>query len=352
MSEHKVYEMLWDCKYCGTKKLLGKTHRFCPNCGAAQDPDTRYFPSDDEKVAVEDHEYFGEDKICPACSTLNSAKTEFCVQCGSPLTDAARARKLAEQSRAQEEKFESSGSRDVVQEQFNAEMQRVGVQTAPGARGGGLSPRAIGLIALAAIIVIGVLVALFWRRDTGAYVTGHAWERVIEVEEFGPRASGDWCDSMPGDAYNISRSERQRDTRQVPDGEDCRTVRSDNGDGTFSERTECTTRYRSEPVYDTFCSYTINRWAYERSVRAQGDSLADQPVWPDLNLRQTGTCIGCEREGRRSETYRVMLRAGENTYTCDVPFDRWQSMGIETNWNLAVGVVTGQPDCGSLKPAS
>jgi len=55
--------MLWDCEFCGTKKLLGKTHRFCPNCGAQQDPKARYFPSDEEKVAVKDHVYVGVDKI-------------------------------------------------------------------------------------------------------------------------------------------------------------------------------------------------------------------------------------------------------------------------------------------------
>lgn len=350
MSDKKVYEMLWDCKFCGTKKLLGKTHRFCPNCGAAQDPDTRYFPSDEEKVAVEDHEYVGADKICPACGTLNSARTEFCVQCGSPLTEAAQARRLADQSRAAAEKFESSGSRDVVKEQFDAEMQRVGVQPAPGAKKGGLSPLMIGLIAVGVLAVVGILVALFWKQDTSVYVTGHAWERVIEIEEFGPRPGGDWCDSMPGDAYNVSRSERQRSTIQVPDGQDCRTIRSDNGDGTFSEYEQCTTRYRSEPVYDTYCSYTVNRWAYERAVRTDGDNLNDALVWPDTNIQRTGTCIGCEREGRRSETYKVTLRTGESTYVCDVSLERWRAMPIESTWKVDVGVLTGQPDCRTLEP--
>ena len=87
----KVYEMQWDCKFCGTKKLLGKTHRFCPNCGAQQDPTWRYFPSDSEKVAVQDHVYVGADIICKACQSLNSGKAEFCGNCGAPLSDAARA---------------------------------------------------------------------------------------------------------------------------------------------------------------------------------------------------------------------------------------------------------------------
>jgi hypothetical protein len=38
----KTYEMLWDCGYCATRALLGKSHRFCPSCGAPQDPIERY----------------------------------------------------------------------------------------------------------------------------------------------------------------------------------------------------------------------------------------------------------------------------------------------------------------------
>lgn len=350
MGNEKVYEMLWDCKFCGTKKLLGKTHRFCPNCGAAQDPNTRYFPSDAEKVAVEDHEYFGEDKICPACGALNSARAEFCVQCGSPLTAAARARRLADQARAEHEVFESSGSRDLVKEQFDAEMQRVGVQPKPGTKRGGLSPLAIGLVAVGALAVIGILVALFWKQDTTVYVTGHTWERVIQIEQYGPQPDSAWCDSLPAGAYSITRRTEQRSVRQVPDGQDCRVVRSDRGDGTFTERTECTPRYRQEPVYDERCYFTVDRWTYARDVRAHGDSLDDAPIWPDTRIQRTGTCIGCEREGRRSETYRVSLRTGDSTYVCDVPLERWRAMPVESTWKVAVGVITRQPDCRSLEP--
>ena len=48
-----TYQMLWDCKFCGTQKLLGVTHRHCPNCGAAQDPERRYFPAEADMVALE-----------------------------------------------------------------------------------------------------------------------------------------------------------------------------------------------------------------------------------------------------------------------------------------------------------
>ena len=85
MSEEKTYEMMWDCEYCNTPKLLGKTHRFCPNCGAPQNPEKRYFPPENEKVAVEDHQFVGADLHCPACSFANSRTANNCGNCGSPL---------------------------------------------------------------------------------------------------------------------------------------------------------------------------------------------------------------------------------------------------------------------------
>ena len=70
MSEGKTYEMMWDCEYCGAAKLLGKSHRHCPLCGAAQNADKRYFPPEEEKVAVEDHQFVGADWGCPSRSRM------------------------------------------------------------------------------------------------------------------------------------------------------------------------------------------------------------------------------------------------------------------------------------------
>jgi RNA polymerase subunit RPABC4/transcription elongation factor Spt4 len=350
MSSDKVYEMLWDCKYCGTKKLLGKTHRFCPNCGAAQDDEARYFPSDDEKVAVTDHVYYGADRICPNCDTLNSAQSQFCQQCGASLEGAQSAQLVQDDQVIRAgQKFQSTGPRDIAQERFEQKLDAAGLRPKPKAGGGMLKYAIIGIIGL---VVVAVAVAIFWKRDTTAYVTGHTWSREIAIEEFAPRADSAWCDSMPADAYSVSRSREVRSYRQIPDGEDCSTVRVDNGDGTYSERRECRTRYREEPVYDMKCYYTVNRWGYERSVKAEGRSLREQPYWPDPRITRTGTCIGCEREGPRTEHYLVYFRADSNEYTCDLEQSQWASMPIESVWTFQVGVITNRPDCDTLQPAS
>src|SRR5688572_6267321 len=88
MSE-PVYEMVWDCRYCGAQKLLGLTHRHCPNCGAAQDPTARYFPADDEKVAVENHVYVGADMQCRYCDAASSTRAHNCGRCGAALGEGA-----------------------------------------------------------------------------------------------------------------------------------------------------------------------------------------------------------------------------------------------------------------------
>lgn len=348
MSNEKTYEMQWDCKYCGTTKLLGKTHRFCPNCGAAQDPKSRYFPSDDEKVAVEDHVFIGKDKTCKSCSTLNSASAEFCMQCGAPLANAEAASTLSDQVVKEGQRFESSGPRDLSQERFDEEMKRIGA--AKQAKSG---PNWVlyGIVAVVALIIIGGLVAIFWKQDASAYVSGHSWERTVNIEQYSAVSESAWCDAMPSGAYSVTRREEQRSSRQVPDGEECSTRRIDNGDGTFTERRECQTKYRDEPVYDDRCYYTINRWVFERAVKASGASLNDEPRWPDANISRSGTCVGCEREGAREDHYRVDLRQGENTYTCDVSETMWRNMPIESTWEFKVGVVTGRPDCSTLKPA-
>ncbi len=124
MSDSNVYEMLWDCQFCGAKGNLGLSHRFCPNCGAPQNPDSRYYPSDEEKVAVHDHVFVGVDVTCPACNELNSAAAEFCGQCGSPLTEGARAKTLSSETASAGQAFQSSGSRDVVKERCTDACRR------------------------------------------------------------------------------------------------------------------------------------------------------------------------------------------------------------------------------------
>lgn len=342
-----TYEMVWDCKFCGTPNLPARTHKFCPNCGSAQDPRSRRFPSDDEKKAVENYVRKGVDVICAACTTPNVSDAKFCQQCGAPLEGAPAVETVTAQVRGENEKFEAQTRRNIDQEALDTDLRNAGVTAAKPGSNRGL----ILVLGVGALIVVAVLVLLFWRRDASASVVGHQWERSINVEQFSAVRDQAWCDSMPGGAYNITQREEQRSSRSVPAGEECGIRRIDNGDGTFSERRECTTVYEEEPIYDNYCSFTVNRWVYARAISQEGLSLQDAPRWPLLQLN-TGSCIGCEREAGRAETYVLVLQSGDQTYRCDVSFDLWQQAQEQSNWNFEVSVVTGQPNCGSLEPAA
>lgn len=345
-NDERTYEMLWDCRFCGTKKLLGKTHRFCPNCGGVQDPGWRYFPSDAEKVAVEDHIYVGADKLCPACGSLSAADAQFCGACGSPLERAAAAQTVGQREKTAEATFETEDLAARQEQQMRATAGLVPTQAARVS--GGIKPWQIVLIALVVLVIGGVLVTLFWTKETTAVVSGHHWEREIRIDALQPQSDSSLCSSMPADAYNVDRRREQVDTRRVPDGQECRTVQTDRGDGTFSEREVCETRYREEPVYGDMCYYTINRWSYERSARAEGSQVAAL-AWPAANIR---TCnrVGCEREAGRDETYILTFKRSDTgeTFECHVSAQLWAQADIEQTFALKIGGVLGDERCDTL----
>jgi hypothetical protein len=343
MSQEKHYEMQWDCQFCGTKQLLGKTHRFCPTCGAPQNPESRYFPPDSDKVAVEDHELVGADVTCPACGGLNAGSAVHCGNCGASLEGGEQAGSITgdrwTDPDAIGEKYYQS--RDVMHEKHERDMAAAGVTTPAAASAAKRRPpknRRGGIIIGAVIAAIVGLIALGMQtNDVDVVVSGHEWERTIQIEEYKTLREGSWQNSVPSSSRNRRCYEKQSGTNRIPDGEDCRTVRRDNGDGTFSERQECTTRYREEPVYDTWCDYDIDRWVNGRVVRTSGDSLRDTPYWGDADLRCTGQRVGCEREGNQNEQYTVMFRGDGNTYRCTYRDEQeWASIPIESAWTLPV----------------
>ena len=345
-----VYEMIWDCRFCGSSTLPARSARFCPNCGAAQEPAARRFPSDEEKIAVRDHQFRGVSLKCAACGTLNDGDANFCQGCGAPLEDAERAQTVAPQMRTETETFSADAPRDLERERHEAEMRRVGVIKDPKPASSGRCGLIIGAALIALVVLIGLL--LFWRRAETAVISGHEWERAIAIEVLSAVGGSSWCDAMPRDAYSITRREEQRSTRRVQDGEECRIQRVDSGDGTFREQRVCSPIYREEPVYDLRCYYTVNRWVPARQLTTSGSSLNPAPNWPTVNLRQTGTALGAEREGGREEIYLLRLRIDGDEFRCRVPQNFWEQAAVESRWNVSVNALTGQPDCSTLERAS
>lgn len=343
----KTYEMLWDCKYCGQKKLLGLTHRFCANCGAPQDATARYFPSDAEKVAVQDHQFVGADLRCPACQAWNSRSANCCTQCGGPLAAGQQAQVRADQVRREGQQFGGETAQDARRE----------FGQVPGAAPAAPAKKGLPGIVIALLVVIGlgavglVCGLVFLKKGAALEVAGHSWERRVEIEAYGPVRRSAWCDELPAGAKELSRRKDQRSTKKISDGEDCQTRRKDQGDGTFKETRECKPKYREEPVMDYRCDYEVNAWSTKDTLKASGASLKEEPSWPKVELKRTGSCVGCEREGKRSEEYKVRFTdtASKKEQVCEFDQAKWSSFAMGSSWKGKVGVLTGGLDCDSLQ---
>jgi hypothetical protein len=343
-SNGKTYEMLWDCKFCGTHKLLGKTHRFCPNCGGQQDPSWRYFPADNEKVAVENHVYVGADFVCKACHALNGAKCEYCGSCGAPLSEAAHAKQGA--TRAKEE-GQSFATEDLKQRQ---QAEQAAPLAAMDKDSRSKSSR-LKVIVIGVLIVIAMTIYAFTRTEvTTVIVTGFKWQRSIGIEMMQAVPGRTECGNQPGDAYNISQHYEQVGTRQVPDGETCQTRQIDQGDGTFREQQECHTRYRSEAVMGYMCSYVVNRWAPINAALSSGDKTA-APYWPVTNINSNAGCLvlGCKRETQRNEQYMLLLKSEKNRdYECAVSHELWDRSTEGESFRIKVGSLLHHAKCDTL----
>lgn len=322
-TDEPVYEMMWDCKYCGQKKLLGLTHRFCAGCGAPQDPASRYFPPEHEKVAVKDHPFVGADVACPACKQPMSRAAKCCTHCGSPIDKGA----------------EVARRDDVV-------VGGPPPPAPPKKSNAGLIFGVLGGV-LALVLVAGLVMAL-WKREGLFVVSAKTWERKIEIERFDTGRKTAWCDAAPAGGRELSRKKEQKGTEKVQDGETCQMRKKDLGNGTYKEVKECQPKYVNQPVMAWRCEYEVTDWRSARTLAEKGAD--DAPRWPAVSIARPGSCLGCEREGPRSETYKVKLsdEKSKSEAECELPQARWATFAKGSKWKGKVRVATGGVDCDGL----
>jgi len=308
------FEMLYDCEHCGTKALLAKTQRHCAECGAPQNPDKRYFPEEGEAKRVDGHVYDGADRHCPSCNAAMGAKAKNCTQCGAPLDGSKEVRGVAAFAPAPPKKR-------------NKWLPIV---------------LAVGAIAL---IVFSLWFFVFRTKNATLKVTAHRWERSIGIEVYGEQQESDWRDRMPSDARNSSCVRKERSKRQVDTGrEDCKTERKDKKDGTYEQIKKCTPIYRSEPVDDDWCRYTVRRWKALDPLRTSGIGMT--PVWPagDLPPAEAAAVMGARRQGKRTE--KLILDIGKDS--CDVSEATWKKYKDGQDAKVEIRARSGAVVCSSL----
>jgi hypothetical protein len=211
---------------------------------------------------------------CRFCGTANPPGAGHCKSCGA-VSDAAA-------------------------------MPFGGSSTAPSTSGAEANPRPGGGKALAAIAVVSALLgsaAAYLARQPDAEavtVAGFEWERGVEIQDHETVREEAWRDELPPGARIIARRRQVRRTEREQVG-------TREGKPVFRER----------PVYGHRVAYDVEKWSVTRTLKASGKDKS--PRWPDIRLN-----LG-EREGKRSETYVVLLQ-GRKLYRIKVPRERWLEM--------------------------
>jgi hypothetical protein len=320
-----VYEMLWDCAYCAARELLGRTHRYCPGCGAPQDPAKRYFPPEG-KETVASAVYDGADRSCPACQTATGAKSKHCAHCGAPL----------------------DGAKEVARVQPPAPLRAVAAPPPAPRKERSWFVLTVGALVLLTCLTAGLVNSMGGASSGGgsalattmqATVAAHEWAREVDVEALVEKDVSAWCDELAPGAMVTARQQAGRGTRRVPDGETCTRRNVDRGDGTFEKREDCVPKFREEPVLAERCTVREPAWQVVRTERTHG--AADTPAqWPPLRLAE-----GRERAGPRRETWALVLALPGRQVRCTVPDEgRWRSVKDgETREVPRGGLLDGRP---------
>jgi hypothetical protein len=157
---------------------------------------------------------------------------------------------------------------------------------------------------LGALAVIGVGLWFFFFRTHAETlkVTGHTWERTIEVEKFGPVTEEAWEGEVPVGGRELSRREEVYKTEKVQVGtETVKVGQRDLGNGYFEDIMEDRPVYKDNPIYRDKVRYEIERWKRERTLKQEGKDLA--PRWPEVKLGPK------EREGPRKQLLKVLFQS-------------------------------------------
>lgn len=371
----RIVEGLWDCPYCGTKAIGGLT-KSCPCCGHPQDSGTKFYLGKKKKyleASLSAQYGQGPDWICPYCGSLNRIRFKYCSGCGAPKDssedDYFSIKARAEQASSGSSNGNTNGNvlengHDKAGGKENRKADRKAREEARAAdreRRKAAFKKRLPFILAGLLAFFAILLFIFWPRNYKAEVSGTAWAREIDIEAYRTVQESDWTVPSGGRVYDEKTEiHHYRDvldhyvtrTRQVSeqvyDGEDTHTSYTDNGDGTFTESTYSTPRYRteyhtetyeepvyrSEPVYATKYYYDIDKWIVDREEKSEGAD--NEPYWPEYTLAEN------ERTGYIGEAYILAVRVKDKVYRTSLPLEWWEPFhkGDKVEVTVQAGKIT------------
>ena len=324
----QIIEGRWDCSSCG-KKLIPGRYNHCPGCGKGRSADVKFYVADPNDVVAADVPEKGPDWMCEYCQAYAPDSAKYCPNCGAPRS--GKTYHEIQQEKAAETAEQQAQTRSVQQ---------------PGRK------RWSFIFLIIAALAVFLLVKQMSPRSAAAKIVDKAWEREITIESYRWVDDADW--ELPsGAVLKESRSEiRSYDevldhyetrSREVPEEyvSGYSTEYRDMGNGYFEsyQVPQYSTRYRTEyydeavyrkePVYDTRYYYQIERWTYDRTLSASGGD--SEPYWPEVTLASEN-----ERENGRHEQYTVRCEDKKESYTADVPLEKWQTFRVGDQVKLTI----------------
>ena len=306
-----IREGAWDCPSCGRQRNRGPD-KYCGGCGAPRGSEVPFYLPDDagevDDAAALARAQSGPDWTCAFCSGDNPGDATFCTGCGAGRDDGeervVEVRPLAE---------------PVPQPLVSAEAP-----AKPGRRG------CLKQLLGAGFLVLAILWYFGHGRSATLTVAEATWERSIHIEKLATFVESPWEGEVPAGARVLSQetalhhmqpvqtgtTSRTREVpRQIQTGtEQVKTGVRDLGNGYFEDvyesRPVYETRNETEtyeepilaqvPVMRTRYKVEVDRWVDAREARLRG--AGNPPHWPETNL------VEKEREGKRTEIYRVRFR--------------------------------------------
>lgn len=234
----------------------------------------------------------GSKTLCPNCKTENPANAQICSKCGAPLNAAVK----------------------------TVEVPKKGFPLGC----------IIGIV-VAILAVIGIIAAIsIGSQEKGltGTLSGANWERVIEVQQFGPVQKDDWQDQIPSGAEIGQCSDKVRSTsdEQVPNSKEVcgAPYKVDKGNGVAEVVQDC--QYE---VYNSYCDYTVDEWHAGENLVASGSGMG--AAWPEINLSSQ------QREGDRTERYTLHFTADGKDYNYQTnDFSIYQQAQPGTRWKITV----------------